>query len=247
MRALLASVALLVALAPAPTSRAAGASVVGTITFLKGEASRAAQGAPTWLSLAEASRVFQGDRLKTAGDARLEAKLMDGSLLRLGASSELSLDKLSFAQGKTATTKKVTVKLVVGRVWASVSRLFGKDSSFEVATPNAVAGVRGTRFAAAHDAAGATTVRVYSGKVLVSNKPIYAIEGHTKGKRVEVPGPGEVSQKEWEELITGAMQMVQITAMGEMSPPATFALADPAADDWEAWNAARDKIAGIAE
>ncbi|MBI3179697.1 MAG: FecR domain-containing protein, partial [Deltaproteobacteria bacterium] len=218
-----------------------------TITFIKGQASRAAQGAAAWNTLAQASRVFQGDRLKTGGDARLEAKLMDGSLLRLGAGSELSLDKLSFSQGKTAATKKVTVKLVVGRVWASVSRLFGKDSSFEVNTSNAVAGVRGTRFAAVHDAAGSTTVRVYSGKVLVSNKPIYAIEGHIKGKRVEVPGPQEIDRKQWEELVAGAMQMVQITAAGEMSRPETFALADPATDDWEAWNAERDKLAGISE
>ena len=75
--------------------------------------------------------------------------------------------------------------------------------------------------AAVGAAAGATTVKVYDGKVLVSNRPIYAIEGHTKETRRQVPGPQEVSREQWETLVAGAMQMVRVAADGAMliAPP----------------------------
>ncbi len=218
---------------------------VGTVTYLKGEASRAAKGA-NFAPLHEKAKVAQGDRLKTGPASRLEATLADGSKLRLGAGSELSLENLVVGKKREAK-KRVTAKLLVGRVWASVTKLFGTDSNFEVKTENAVAGVRGTRFSATRSADGETSVRVYSGQVLVSNKPIYAVEGHTKGKRVEVAGPQEISKKQWEELVAGAMQVVRIAADGAMTAPEGFALADPAADDWEQWNSERDKLAGLSE
>jgi hypothetical protein len=223
----------------------ADATKLGTITYIEGEALRAKEGAG-WTSLRERSRVFQGDRLKTKKDSRLEATLADGSKLRLGANSELNLAHLSVGKKRKAR-KKVTAKLIIGRVWASVTSLFGSGSSFEVTTDNAVAGVRGTRFAAARSEDGTTTVKVYSGKVLVSNRPIYAVEGHTKGKRVEVPGPREVSKKQWEELVASAMQVVRVAADGEMTPPQSFEMASAGDDSWEAWNVERDKLAGLEE
>jgi len=218
---------------------------VGNVSYVQGMAERARGGAPSWSSLKEKSSVYQGDRLKTGEGARLEATLNDGSKLRLAANSELSLDKISVSKNKA---KAVSAKLIVGRLWASVTKLFGNDSTFEVKTDNAVAGVRGTRFQAARDAEGKTTVKVYSGQVLVSNQPIYAVKGHTKANRVEVPGPQAITKNQWEELVAGAMQMVTVAANGDMSQPETFAMAaDPKADEWEAWNSERDKVAGISE
>ena len=57
----------------------------------------------------------------------------------------------------------------------------------------------------------------------------------------------KISKKEWEEMVAGAMQMVKVAASGEIGQPEGFALASAADDDWEAWNAERDKAAGITE
>ena len=57
-------------------------------------------------------------------------------------------------------------------------------------------------------------------------------------------GPAEISKDQWEDLVAQAMQAVTVAASGEMSR-ATFAKADPAADDWEAWNEERDRLAGM--
>ena len=113
-------------------------------------------------------------------------------------------------------------------------------------TDHAVAGVRGTRFQTTASQSG-TSVKVYSGAVLVSNKPIYAVKGHTKEKRVQVAGPQLISKKKWKELITGAMQVVKVSSSGAMEPPTAFVMADASADDWESWNAERDAKAGIHE
>ena len=81
-----------------------------------------------------------------------------------------------------------------GEVWSSVQKAMGGGGSFTVKSSHAVAGVRGTRFLTA-SSKSETSVKVFSGKVLVSNKPIYQVEGATKGTRVQVAGPQEVSKK----------------------------------------------------
>jgi hypothetical protein len=218
-----------------------GRGAIGTVTYVAGNCRYSKAAGGTWGVLKAKQNLFQGPRLKTEENSRLEAKLSDGSMIRLGAKSELTLDKVGFKKKKK---KEVKVKLVIGRIWASVTKLFGSDSKFEVETENAVAGVRGTRFAAARDASGTTTVRVYSGAVLVSNEPIYKIKGHTKGKRVEVQGPQEISKEQWEKLIAEAMQQVQVAASGAMTR-SKFAKVDQKVDDWEAWNEERDRLAGL--
>jgi hypothetical protein len=216
---------------------------VGTISHLSGVATRSADDGKSWQAIKEGAKVNEKDRIKTDAAAKLEAKLEDGSMLRLGPSSELRLDDVKFDK-KDSKKKKVKTKLFVGKLWAAVTSLFGSDSSFEVTTTNAVAGVRGTRFSASTGTDGATAVKVYDGKVLVSNKPIYAVAGATKGKRVEVAGPQEISQKNWEELVAGAMKEVRVAANGTMEQK-DFEIAKD--DEWEKWNQERDQLAGLGE
>lgn len=220
----------------------AGGADAASITYVKGDAKRAAAKTTAWKELKKGDRLREGDRLRTGAAARLEAKLKDGSLLRLGPNSEMALKTVKVDK-KNRAKKKVRAKLFVGRMWAAVTDLFGSDSKFEVETTNAVAGVRGTRFALGRDDAGDTTVKVYSGQVLVSNEPIYKVKGHTKSKRVQVAGPQEVSKKAWEELVASAMQMIRVAQNGEMTKPETFAMTED--DDWERWNTERDKLAGL--
>jgi len=217
---------------------------VGKVTYLSGEGSRAGTDGQA-ITLKSGDSLLQGDSIKTAKGSRLEATLSDGSVLRMGASSQLALQNVKV--GKRRKKRSVRAKLFVGRVWAAVTSFFGRSRSFEVVTENAVAGVRGTRFSASRDTSGTTTVKVYSGKVLVSNKPVYAVKGHTKDNRRQVAGPQEVSKKKYMELLAGAMQMITVASGGEVSQPKAFEMASAADDDWEAWNAERDKLAGLEE
>ncbi|MBC7792855.1 MAG: FecR domain-containing protein [Clostridia bacterium] len=218
----------------------------GSVTFVEGEASIVRGDIARGESLsviAVGAALYAGDRLKTSASAKLEAKLSDGSLLRLAPGSDLRLDAAMF---RKSGEKKVRVSLSLGRVWASVTKLFGSGSEFEVQTNSAVAGVRGTRFTAEKSTGGDTVVKVYGGAVLVANTPIYAKPGHTKGKRFEVPGPSEVTQGQWTELVAGAMQEVRVSASGQVGPAESFVKGAPD-DGWEAWNTERDKLAGVKE
>ena len=242
-----------VALAPAAGAAAPAPGVAtapvaaGTITFLSGEATRAAGGASE--KLAVGSAVYQGDQIETRRRTRVELKLTDASVLRLGPLSKVDLDAAAF--GASADDRKVSAKLRVGNVWASVTKALGGEARFEVKTENAVAGVRGTTFRVDARQDKSVVVRVYSGTVAVAAGPLPRpdhadpgaeprSDGKAGGKpeRRQVAGPRQVTREQWERIVTGMMQ-VRVAADGSPSEPERFALAE--ADEWETWNRRRDE------
>jgi len=217
---------------------------VGKVKYVRGDVTRAPKGSNKWAPVKKGFKLFEGDQIKTLKRSRFEAALVDGSVLRLGSKSTLKLEGVLNQPRKKK--RDIKAKLVAGKVWASVRKMAGTDTKFAVSTSHAVAGVRGTRFQAAVDKEG-TTVKVYSGSVLVSNEPIYKVKGHTKGNRVQVAGPQEISKKQWNEMVAGAMQMIKVGSGGAMTKPQAFAKADAGENEWEAWNAERDTKQGFHE
>jgi hypothetical protein len=190
--------------------------------------------------------VYQGDVLETARRTRLEVKLVDASVVRLGPTSKAVVQAAAF--GKTVEDRKVSAKLVVGQVWANVAKAIGGEARFEVQTENAVAGVRGTTFRVDAAKDKSVVVKVYSGTVAVAAGPIPRPEhgakdepGGTKPKeRKQIAGPSEVTREQWEKIVTSMMQ-VKVSADGKPSEPEQFAVASE--DAWEAWNRERDATA----
>ncbi|HSN89801.1 MAG TPA: FecR family protein [Anaeromyxobacteraceae bacterium] len=236
---LVALVAVAAALAAAAHGAPAGAQpgpAAGKVSFLAGDATRAASGRSE--ALAVGSAVREGDVIETRRRTRLEIALADGSLLRLGPNSRVALESAAF--GATPEDRKVTARLAVGAVWATVARAVGGESRFEVRTANAVAGVRGTTFRvdAARDAS--VVVKVYGGAVAVSAGPVPRPgQAPAKAERKQVEGPAEVTREQWERIVT-SMMLVRVSAAGVPAEPEAFALAEAGKDDWEAWNRQRD-------
>lgn len=234
---LLAALAILAAGAGA-VARAAPPPPAGTVTFVAGAATRAAAGKAKAEPLAVGSAVRAGDALETGRRTRLEVKLADGSVLRLGPLSRVVVQDASF--GATVEDRRVSAKLLVGRIWANVASAVGGDARFEVSTENAVAGVRGTTFRvdAANDRS--VVVKVYSGTVAVAAGALPR-PGHAApaGARRQVAGPEEVSREQWEKIVTSMMQ-VRVSADGSPAEPEAFALAEAGGDEWEEWNRSRD-------
>ena len=83
--------------------------------------------------------------IRTGDDGATQLRFASGTLVRLGPSTEVHLNELNHS-GSPAGRRKESLRLLAGRVWARVTRLFGDDSKFEVETDTAVAGVRGTSF-----------------------------------------------------------------------------------------------------
>ncbi|MEZ4270928.1 MAG: FecR family protein [Myxococcota bacterium] len=88
--------------------------------------------------------VPEGSTVITHANASARLRFASGSLVRLGENTRINLERLQ--QKQPAGKRRESLKLVVGRMWAKVTHLFGDDASFEVQTDNAVAGVRGTTF-----------------------------------------------------------------------------------------------------
>ncbi|MFT3916357.1 MAG: FecR family protein [Anaeromyxobacteraceae bacterium] len=250
LSALAGAVALL-GLAAAVPAAGPAPQPAGKVTFLAGEASRkAADGKAA--KLAVGAPVFEGDVLETERRTRLEVKLNDASVVRLGPTSKAVVQAAAF--GKTVDDRKVSAKLVVGQVWANVAKAVGGEARFEVQTENAVAGVRGTTFRVDAAKDRSVVVKVYSGTVAVAAGPIPrplhgggeggqggGAEGGKKPGHVEIAGPQEVTREQWEKIVTNMMQ-VRVSADGKPTEPEEFALAGKA-DEWEAWNRERDATA----
>ncbi len=233
-RALLAASAAALLLAAAV--HAAPPPAAGTVTFLAGEATRASGGKAQKLSTG--SVVHAGDLIETQRRTRLEVRLADQSVLRLGPLSRAEVESAVF--GKTPEDRKVTARLAVGQVWANVAKAVGGEARFEVKTENAVAGVRGTTFRVDAATDRSVVVKVYAGTVAVAAGAVPRPE-HQGGKpeRRQIAGPQEVSREEWEKIVTAMMQ-VRVSAEGVPEEPEAFALAEAGQDEWEEWNRSRD-------
>jgi hypothetical protein len=241
------TLALAVVAAAAPNAQPAG-----SVTFLAGEATRTAGGRAETLALGKA--VYQGDVLETQKRTRVEVKLGDGSVLRLGPTSRAEVQAASF--GKAVEDRKVSAKLLVGKVWANVAKAVGGEQRFEVKTENAVAGVRGTTFRVDAATDRSVVVKVYSGTVAVAGGVLPRPEHQEPGTegappkggaapsgkkgRVQVAGPQQVTREQWEKIVTN-MMAVRISADGVPTEPEQFALASPGEDEWEEWNRTRDQ------
>jgi ferric-dicitrate binding protein FerR (iron transport regulator) len=143
----------------------AAGSDMGAAVIVVGEASITAGDRRTPLAIG--MRVSSGDIVRTAAKGRVQLLLADSSLVNIGPSSELRLATLRASGGPGSG---VSLKLVVGKMWARVSHLLGSNPDFSVDSGNAVAGVRGTSFFTGVDADGTSETTVIRGRVELENR-----------------------------------------------------------------------------
>ncbi len=120
----------------------AWAQQVGTITQLSGTAQDLRAGATIGITLTMAVQLH--DQLSTAANSTLTVTLVDNSTLALYPSSTLVVDDNVVAGG---VRQRTLVRLARGAVRAivRVARVIAPNN-FDIQTPNAVLGVRGTDF-----------------------------------------------------------------------------------------------------
>jgi hypothetical protein len=210
---------------------------VGTVTYVGHRAWRHPQGTERRVDLQRGTPVHVGDVLQSEGGP-IEIELADGSALRIAAGSRLALTEALFDQEEKE--RKVSVRLMVGRAWASVTSGWRSDDDFEVRTETAAAGVRGTSFRVDARQDRSTLVRVYQGAVAVVGTA-GAVQGTPEPapERRQVQGPAQVTRQEWEQRVE-AMMGVEVSAAGRVGEPAPFDPAAEAEDEWVQWNRERD-------
>ncbi len=102
--------------------------------------------------------LFAGDSVLTGKESKAELAFLDGTSVRISENARLLVQQ--------ADTLR-SLKLLWGKLWAKVAKLSSAHSRFQVETPTAVAGVRGTEFRVEVDPDSATRVAVEEGEVEV--------------------------------------------------------------------------------
>ncbi|WP_274363583.1 FecR family protein [Paenibacillus thermotolerans] len=113
----------------------------------------------------------QGDKLRTGKQSNVVLKVADrDDEITLGAEANVELNKLT----SDAKGKQTNIALWAGSLFVTAGKLTGSDS-FEVETPTAVMGIRGTQFIAGIDPlTNDTVVTVGSGIVTAKAGPAIA-------------------------------------------------------------------------
>ncbi|RTE09517.1 FecR family protein, partial [Paenibacillus whitsoniae] len=139
------------------------ASLSGDVTVKKGGGSKT-------YDAYESMSLNQGDTIYTGDDSSVTLNLSNGDAdVTLGDNAELNVSDLNSAEGN----KKSKLKVWAGSLWVKVKSLAGSDDEFEVETPTAVMGVRGTQFYVSVDpVTGNIKMAVGAGKVSASTTTV---------------------------------------------------------------------------
>jgi hypothetical protein len=158
-----AALALVVVVLWAGPGHGQAADAIGSVSALAGQAQVTSQGETQARPLALGAEVFEGDRIRTAADAKLRLRLEDGSMLTLGAATDLSLSRFHYAPEQAARNVLLEVPRGIIRV---LVELLVAHSAFELQTNTALASVRGTDWIA-EAMPDATAIVALDGQVAV--------------------------------------------------------------------------------
>jgi len=197
---------------------AATAEDVGTVASTRGAADVGRGGA--WSPAAVGTAVQLGDQLRTGADGELRIVFRDDSVIDLSPSSALTIDDQVFDPG--ASRFSSLMRLVQGKARALVSSYYKTSgATYEVQTPTAVAGVRGTSFLVAYNPdTDATEVVGIRGKIEVRSLAervggtvyVTAHETTTVGRNA-APSPPEIMD---EQRFRHEVEGLQALAVGNL-------------------------------
>ena len=137
---------------------------VGKVVIMEGSAKIIRQGKTIPATLL--SRIYPDDTIITKGGARMKILFVDGSVLTIGRRTKISIEK--FLYEKKEKKREVSFNLTLGKVKALLGEA-SQDSRYEIKTPTAVAGARGTDFLVWVVSRGVTQVLVLEGEIEVGD------------------------------------------------------------------------------
>ncbi len=169
--------------------------VVQRVTFIgqvRGAVEVKEPGEADFRPLSTEARVLAGTIVRTGENASAVLHWVDGTRLQAGANTTLKVLECRFDKRTNAASS--FFRLDVGRIWVRVIRSLSADSKFEIHTPTATAGVRGTTFSMNVAPDGGTEILVYEGDVEVrSGEQTYGIE---QGHAVAIRSQGDMDARE---------------------------------------------------
>ncbi len=161
---LLLSLAMMLSFSPGAIARE-NQEPLGKITSLKGRFDIKKKDSRVWVDAVTGMDVFYGDAVRTGDLSEGTITFVDESFVKVHANSQIVMNTII-----SPLEKKNSILMFFGRVWSKVSRKALHRKLFEVQTPTAVCGVRGTDFETGAYEDGTTLVQVNTGKVTIDNE-----------------------------------------------------------------------------
>lgn len=134
------------------------------VVYLKGKAWSTSPGSLDRKTVRLNQTLQAGDQIRTSSHSSITLKLNEKVTIKVQENSKFFIPKRS-------SSKKISQRLdlAFGNLWFSVKKLF-QGEKFEVKTPTATAGVRGTEFSVGHDQdSGISKTSVFDGSVFAQN------------------------------------------------------------------------------
>lgn len=184
-----------------------------------------------WQQLTANDRLMVGDIVKTGVDSSLEISFAQDIYVKIGQQSRVII-------GQRAVTEKgpaYSLELKAGQLWARVKDAWQELTRFEVVTPSAVAGVRGTLFSVAF-INNKTIVTVKEGKVEVKDAASTSLKviasnemGIVDGTMIEDKTISREQLKLWEEK--GVKDWIAATARDKSEEDSNSSLSEESDQD----------------
>lgn len=150
------------------TAQAEVAEAIGKFTYVEGMVDVLREGKLPATPAKVGNHVFVKDILRTKSDSRAEITFNDGNTLRLAKRTRIDISEYVADTGGVINLPRGKAQAIVPKERAGRIAASPKALKFEIRTPNAVAGARGTDYITFHDR-GMTGVLVIEGTVAVYN------------------------------------------------------------------------------
>jgi len=164
---------------------AAGATRVAVVTSLKGDVQVKKSGGAKFFSAFTNMSLNEGDLITTGKNSSVVLELAsnkaDQDSITIGENSQVHFTKL-----KEDTGTKAKMSVWAGSLWVKVKSISNADDTFEVETPTAIMGVRGTHFVLVVDPLTGKTAIVVASGVMAANSTQAAGDGAGTGPKNEV-------------------------------------------------------------
>ena len=173
---------------PVIAARAQSSAVAKVVLIKNGKAYYKLKNGKSYKQLIINNKLLSGTTVKSE-KSTVKLKLLSGALIEIKPGSKMILNR--------ELLNKSSVSLIHGRAAFKIEKLLRSRMSFNVYTPTAVAGVRGTEFELGVAGDASTAVNINEGKVSVNNGKI--TRELVKDQRAEVSVEGSkmsVSKKQ---------------------------------------------------
>ncbi len=140
----------------------------GVFMVVKGDVKVTVKGKPA-VAAKVGMKVNQTDKVVSGKDARAKIVMSDKNILNISPDTQLVIEAYKFNEAKDE--KNVSLNVLYGKVRATVNQKYdGEKNKFQVKTPSAVAGVRGTDFLTSYNpTTNASKVVTFEGAVAVGS------------------------------------------------------------------------------